>query len=72
MLLDPKPERLRPRYSEGAKPDRVEESRSGGTPEPLRRQLFALLGSEKVLHKISDLVLCGGPGGARRRGFGCG
>jgi hypothetical protein len=37
----------------GAKPDRVEESRSGGTPEPLRRLLFALLGSEKVLHKIS-------------------
>lgn len=56
MLLGPKPTGLRPRYSEGAKPDRVEESRSGGTPEVLRQQLVALLGSEKVLHKISDLV----------------
>jgi len=56
VLLDPKPSRLRPRTSEGAKPDRVGEARARGTPEPLREQLFELLGSDKVLHKLSDLV----------------
>ncbi|GHH88728.1 oxidoreductase [Streptomyces sulfonofaciens] len=56
MILDPKPEALRPHTSGGPDPDRVDESRAQGTPEPLRQQLCALLGEDKVLHKISDLV----------------
>lgn len=56
MLLAPQPDRLRPRKFAGDTPDRVAETRHQGTPEPLRQQLFALLGEHKVLHKISDLV----------------
>ncbi|WP_353941037.1 FAD-binding and (Fe-S)-binding domain-containing protein [Streptomyces sp. HUAS MG91] len=56
-LLEPKPEALRPgsRPSDPA-PDRVEERQAGGTPEPLRTDLTELLGADKVLTKISDLV----------------
>ncbi|GAA1372099.1 FAD-binding and (Fe-S)-binding domain-containing protein [Streptomyces beijiangensis] len=55
-LLEPKPGALRPTTSEGPSPDRVTDSRATGTPEPLRRELSALLGPDKVLTKISDLV----------------
>ena len=37
-------------------PDRVEESRAGGTPEGLRRDLAELLGPHKVLGSLTDLV----------------
>ncbi|WP_405782855.1 FAD-binding and (Fe-S)-binding domain-containing protein [Streptomyces sp. NBC_00859] len=55
-LLEPKPGALRPRTVRVPSPDRVPDTRSAGTPEPLRRGLAALLGEEKVLSKISDLV----------------
>jgi D-lactate dehydrogenase len=43
---------------EGAQPaaDRVPDELAGGTPEPLRSQLIAEFGSDRVLARISDLV----------------
>ncbi|MET9322252.1 FAD-binding and (Fe-S)-binding domain-containing protein [Streptomyces sp. NPDC003038] len=55
-LLEPKPGALRPRGIRGPAPDRVPEHRAAGTPEPLRAELTELLGADKVLWKISDLV----------------
>ncbi|MFC7304585.1 FAD-binding and (Fe-S)-binding domain-containing protein [Streptomyces monticola] len=57
-LLEPKPEALRPlaRETTGPSPDRVQDRQATGTPEPLRSDLVALLGEDKVLTKISDLV----------------
>ncbi|MFD8633704.1 MULTISPECIES: FAD-binding and (Fe-S)-binding domain-containing protein [unclassified Streptomyces] len=55
-LLEPKPGAVRPRGISGPSPDRVPEHRAGGTPEPLRTELIELLGAEKVLWKVSDLV----------------
>ncbi|MER6446429.1 FAD-binding and (Fe-S)-binding domain-containing protein [Streptomyces venezuelae] len=55
-LLEPKPGALRPRGIRGPAPDRLPGHRAGGTPEPLRSELTALLGPEKVLWKVSDLV----------------
>ncbi|KPI30317.1 D-lactate dehydrogenase (cytochrome) [Actinobacteria bacterium OV450] len=55
-LLEPKPRALRPRGTAGAAPDRVPEHHAAGTPEPLRTELTELLGAEKVLWKVSDLV----------------
>ncbi|QNS07606.1 FAD-binding and (Fe-S)-binding domain-containing protein [Streptomyces xanthii] len=56
-LLEPKPEALRPRSrASGPAPDRVPDRRAGGTPEPLRSELTRLLGADKVLTKVSDLV----------------
>ncbi|MFF9479774.1 FAD-binding and (Fe-S)-binding domain-containing protein [Streptomyces sp. NPDC014733] len=55
-LLEPEPEALRPVPSGGAAPDRVPPDRADGTPEPLRGDLIALLGADKVLHTVSDLV----------------
>ncbi|MGX2992862.1 FAD-binding and (Fe-S)-binding domain-containing protein [Streptomyces sp. JNUCC 64] len=56
-LLEPDPDSLRP-VSRPARPapDRVTPDRSGGTPEPLRGELTALLGADKVLTGLSDLV----------------
>ncbi|MFC9737121.1 FAD-binding and (Fe-S)-binding domain-containing protein [Streptomyces noursei] len=54
-LLEPTPEALRPRTTHPA-PDRVPERLAAGTPEPLRGDLLALLGPEKVRHTVSDLV----------------
>src|SRR4051794_13369930 len=36
--------------------DRVPDALAGGTPEPLREQLRALCGPDRVLHRVSDLV----------------
>src|SRR3954468_20603854 len=36
--------------------DRVPDALAGGTPEPLREQLRALLGPDRVLHRALDLV----------------
>lgn len=56
-LLEPDPDALRPDgHREAPAADRVPEDRAGGTPEPLRRDLIALLGADKVLTGISDLV----------------
>lgn len=55
-LLEPKPGTLRPRRIGGPAPDRVPGHRAAGTPEPLRTELTELLGADKVLWKVSDLV----------------
>ncbi len=55
-LLEPDPEALRPGTAREPAPDRVTDRSAGGTPEPLRSELIALLGEDKVLWKISDLV----------------
>src|SRR3954452_14136509 len=36
--------------------DRVPDALAGGTPEPLREELRALLGADRVLHRVYDLV----------------
>ncbi|MDJ0463700.1 FAD-binding and (Fe-S)-binding domain-containing protein [Streptomyces sp. H27-C3] len=55
-LLEPKSGALRPLGPQAPAPDRVADALAGGTPEPLRGELVALLGADKVLWKISDLV----------------
>ncbi|WP_371614663.1 FAD-binding and (Fe-S)-binding domain-containing protein [Streptomyces sp. NBC_00454] len=55
-LLEPKPGALRPRSISAPAPDRVPDRRATGTPETLRHDLTELLGADKVLWKISDLV----------------
>lgn len=55
-MLEPKPGTLRPRGTGAPAPDRLPEHRAGGTPEPLRTELTELLGAQKVLWKVSDLV----------------
>ncbi|MGW1819417.1 FAD-binding and (Fe-S)-binding domain-containing protein [Streptomyces sp. NPDC002125] len=55
-LLEPKPEALRPRTDRSPSPDRVPGWKASGTPAELRAGLTALLGPEKVLWKVSDLV----------------
>lgn len=55
-LLEPNPRALRPGTKRIPAPDRVPDLQSRGTPRHLREELTALLGPEKVLSKISDLV----------------
>ncbi|MEU3992047.1 FAD-binding and (Fe-S)-binding domain-containing protein [Streptomyces platensis] len=55
-LLEPDPQTLRPTAPGGPAHDRVAGPRASGTPEPLRGDLIALLGADKVLHSLSDLV----------------
>ncbi|MER0484216.1 FAD-binding and (Fe-S)-binding domain-containing protein [Streptomyces sp. Edi2] len=55
-LLEPDPQALRPTATGSPAHDRVADRRALGTPEPLRSELIALLGPDKVLHKVSDLV----------------
>ncbi|MFP3986411.1 FAD-binding and (Fe-S)-binding domain-containing protein [Streptomyces sp. E11-3] len=56
-LLEPKPEALRPDARRAApSPDRVQDRQARGTPEPLRSDLLAVFGEDKVLWKVSDLV----------------
>ncbi|GGX16798.1 FAD-binding and (Fe-S)-binding domain-containing protein [Streptomyces chryseus] len=55
-LLEPEPGSLRPAAPPPPAPDRVPDALAGGTPEPLRGELTALLGAGKVLWKVSDLV----------------
>ncbi len=54
-LLDPVPERIAPGPGAPA-PDRAPDALAAGTPEPLRRDLVALLGADRVLARASDLV----------------
>ncbi|MFJ9848457.1 FAD-binding and (Fe-S)-binding domain-containing protein [Streptomyces sp. NPDC101150] len=55
-LLEPTPEALRPTATAAPAHDRVADRRAAGTPEPLRGDLTALLGPDKVLGTVSDLV----------------
>ncbi|WP_433548770.1 FAD-binding and (Fe-S)-binding domain-containing protein [Streptomyces sp. CA-294286] len=55
-LLEPRPRALAPLAPQEPAPDRVPAALAEGTPGPLRRELSALLGAEKVLWRISDLV----------------
>ncbi|MCX5379795.1 FAD-binding and (Fe-S)-binding domain-containing protein [Streptomyces sp. NBC_00091] len=55
-LLEPKPGALRPRGLGAPAPDRVPDRLAAGTPPALRAELTELLGAEKVLWKVSDLV----------------
>ncbi|MGW8376691.1 FAD-binding and (Fe-S)-binding domain-containing protein [Streptomyces sp. ODS28] len=59
-LLDPPPGALRPHPGAGGgsapAADAVPQDRAHGTPQPLRGDLERLLGAEKVLSKVSDLV----------------
>ncbi|MGW2861093.1 FAD-binding and (Fe-S)-binding domain-containing protein [Streptomyces sp. NPDC001205] len=55
-LLEPDPRALRPEGHRAPSPDRVPDRLAEGTPEPLRSELIALLGADKVLWKVSDLV----------------
>ncbi|MFF8838043.1 FAD-binding and (Fe-S)-binding domain-containing protein [Streptomyces sp. NPDC015130] len=55
-LLEPNPQALRPGTKRSPAPDRVPELQSRGTPRRLRKELTALLGAEKVLSGVSDLV----------------
>ncbi|MFD3569009.1 FAD-binding and (Fe-S)-binding domain-containing protein [Streptomyces sp. NPDC058667] len=55
-LFEPNPQSLRPGTKRSPAPDRVPELRAGGTPRRMREELTELLGADKVLSKISDLV----------------
>ena len=54
-LLEPDVTRIAPEAAAPAA-DRVPDSLAGGTPEPLRSDLVALLGADRVLARVSDLV----------------
>ncbi|MFE7553440.1 FAD-binding and (Fe-S)-binding domain-containing protein [Streptomyces gardneri] len=54
-LLEPNPQALRPGTKRSPAPDRVPEL-TKGTPRRLREELSELLGAEKVLSDLSDLV----------------
>ena len=54
-LLAPDPQRIAPEVGEPAA-DRVPDELAGGTPEPLRSELTALLGDDRVLTRVLDLV----------------
>ncbi len=51
----PDPQRIVPDDGEPAA-DRVPDELAGGTPEPLRSELTALLGADRVLTRVIDLV----------------
>ncbi|MEV6205431.1 FAD-binding and (Fe-S)-binding domain-containing protein [Streptomyces sp. NPDC051771] len=55
-LLEPNPQALRPGRKRTPAPDRVPDLQARGTPRRLREELAALLGPEKVLSGVSDLV----------------
>ena len=54
-LLAPDVTRIAPEASEAA-PDRAPDELASGTPEPLRRDLETLLGADRVLSRVIDLV----------------
>ena len=55
-LLAPDPRRIADPPEAPAADDRVPDALAAGTPEPLRRDLCGLFGSDRVLHRVSDLV----------------
>jgi D-lactate dehydrogenase len=54
-LLAPDVHRIAPEGAEGSK-DRAPDELAAGTPEPLRRELIGLLGEDRVLSRVIDLV----------------
>src|SRR3954465_31979 len=54
-LLAPDVSRIAPEGSEAAK-DRAPDELASGTPEPLRSDLIGLLGADRVLTRVIDLV----------------
>src|SRR3954453_3263761 len=54
-LLTPDVTRIAPRATEPAK-DRAPDELAAGTPEPLRSELIELLGEDRVLTRVIDLV----------------
>jgi D-lactate dehydrogenase len=54
-LLAPDVQRIAPEGSEGSK-DRAPDELASGTPEPLRRELIGLLGEDRVLTRVLDLI----------------
>ncbi len=54
-LLEADVTRITPEASEPA-PDRVPEWVANGTPEPLRSDLIALLGENRVLARATDIT----------------
>jgi D-lactate dehydrogenase len=54
-LLAPDADRIAPEENEPAK-DRAPDELASGTPEPLRSDLIGLLGEERVLTRVIDLV----------------
>jgi len=54
-LLERNLSALAPRTAEPAE-DRAPDELAGGTPQPLRRELEALLGPDRVLGRVSDIV----------------
>jgi D-lactate dehydrogenase len=54
-LLAPDVQRIAPEGAEPAK-DRAPDELASGTPEPLRRDLIGLLGEDRVLTRVIDLV----------------
>src|SRR3954454_16699500 len=54
-LLAPDVTRIAPQESEAAK-DRAPDELASGTPEPLRSELIELLGPDRVLTRVIDLV----------------
>ncbi|MFF9504228.1 FAD-binding and (Fe-S)-binding domain-containing protein [Streptomyces sp. NPDC014656] len=55
-LLEPNPRALSPGRKRTPAPDRVPDLQARGTPRRLREDLAALIGPEKVLSDVSDLV----------------
>ncbi|WP_344363775.1 FAD-binding and (Fe-S)-binding domain-containing protein [Streptomyces gobitricini] len=55
-MPEPKPDAFRPGTHHGPYPDRVPDLLAHGSPGRLRDELTALLGAEKVLWRVSDLV----------------
>src|SRR3954454_4718535 len=54
-LLAPDVSRIAPEETEAAK-DRAPDELASGTPEPLRSELIGLLGADRVLTRVIDLV----------------
>ena len=54
-LLAPDVQRIAPEENEPSK-DRVPDELASGTPEPLRSQLIELLGPDRVLTRVIDMV----------------
>src|SRR3954452_10274821 len=54
-LLAPDVTRIAPEGSDGSK-DRAPDELAAGTPEPMRGELIELLGAERVLTRVIDLV----------------
>src|SRR5215207_8386332 len=54
-LLAPDADRIAPEESEPAK-DRAPDELASGTPEPLRSELIGLLGEDRVLTRVIDLI----------------